>query len=352
MASFPCTSADISPAFLSEVLKAKISACSSKPIGAGLVGDSARISIEYAEGHSGPATIAGKFPAADATSRSTAASMQLYEKEVGFYREIAPHVAIRTPELHYAAYDSDSGDFLLLMEDCGPAEQGDQLTSCSLEQAHAAMEQLAALHGPSFRNQNLLKLGFLKPVEQVRAFAAAGYPGASDKFAAFYDHKIDRAILTYIGKLGAMSSQLFLQEPPTGPCVVHGDFRLDNILFDICNGEEAMATLDWQTVTLGDPLTDLGYFMGAGIGSALRRPHERDLLEHYRMALIENGGPDLGNIRNEDGYARGALHGISTAVFSAAFVEHNDRSEAIFRSMAVGAAELAMELDALQALEG
>ena len=50
-------------------------------------------------------------------------------------------------------------------------------------------------------------------------------------------------------------------------------------------------------------------------------------------------------------YAGGPLPGFSTAVFSAAFVEHTDRSEAIFQSMAVGGAELAMEIDAMRILE-
>ncbi|MEZ7004680.1 phosphotransferase family protein [Streptomyces sp. AD55] len=40
------------------------------------------------------------------------------------------------------------------------------------------------------------------------------------------------------------------------PAVVHGDFRLDNVLIG-ADGEVA-AVLDWEMSTLGDPLTDLG----------------------------------------------------------------------------------------------
>ena len=350
MASFPSAPADITPAFLSEVLGKDVASCSAKPIGAGLVGDSARISVQYAHGNSGPESLAGKFPAADETSRGTAASMQLYEKEVGFYKQIAPAISTRTPQTYFAEFDPASGEFLLLMEDCGPAQQGDQLLSCTLEQAEHCVREIAALHGATFEKEEILSLAFLQPNEQVRAFAAAGYPGASEAFQAFYTGKIDADLLAYIGRLGARSARLF-GEFPTGPCVVHGDFRLDNILFDIGGAREPMATLDWQTVSLGHPLTDLGYFMGAGIGTDLRRPNEAHLLELYRTELIRCGGPDLGDIRSNDGYARGAMHGISTAVFSAAFVEHNARSEAIFQSMAIGAAELARDIDALRVLE-
>jgi aminoglycoside phosphotransferase (APT) family kinase protein len=40
------------------------------------------------------------------------------------------------------------------------------------------------------------------------------------------------------------------------PAVVHGDYRLDNVLIDA--EDRITAILDWEMSTLGDPLTDLG----------------------------------------------------------------------------------------------
>jgi len=40
------------------------------------------------------------------------------------------------------------------------------------------------------------------------------------------------------------------------PGVVHGDYRLDNVL--IGEDDKIKAILDWEMSTLGDPLTDLG----------------------------------------------------------------------------------------------
>ena len=40
---------------------------------------------------------------------------------------------------------------------------------------------------------------------------------------------------------------------------MHGDYRLDNLLF----GEDGTVTvLDWQTVSWGPPLVDASYFIG------------------------------------------------------------------------------------------
>lgn len=43
--------------------------------------------------------------------------------------------------------------------------------------------------------------------------------------------------------------------PESAVGIVHGDFRLDNLLVD--DGDRVTAVLDWEMATLGDPLTDL-----------------------------------------------------------------------------------------------
>ena len=40
--------------------------------------------------------------------------------------------------------------------------------------------------------------------------------------------------------------------------VVHGDFRLDNLIFDPTSSS-VKAVLDWELSTLGDPISDLAY---------------------------------------------------------------------------------------------
>jgi aminoglycoside phosphotransferase (APT) family kinase protein len=44
-----------------------------------------------------------------------------------------------------------------------------------------------------------------------------------------------------------------------GAAIVHGDYRLDNCMFD--ESGQVIAVLDWEICTLGDPLADLGLLM-------------------------------------------------------------------------------------------
>jgi aminoglycoside phosphotransferase (APT) family kinase protein len=46
--------------------------------------------------------------------------------------------------------------------------------------------------------------------------------------------------------------------PETGTTVVHGDYRLDNVIFHATE-PRILAVLDWELSTLGDPLADFAY---------------------------------------------------------------------------------------------
>ena len=43
--------------------------------------------------------------------------------------------------------------------------------------------------------------------------------------------------------------------------IVHGDYKLDNVVFSATAPPQLLAILDWEMATLGDPLADLGYLM-------------------------------------------------------------------------------------------
>ena len=81
---------------------------------------------------------------------------------------------------------------------------------------------------------------------------------------------------------------------PTGneTSIVHGDFRLDNMIFDKNN--KVIAVLDWELSTLGNPIADFSYHMmswrlplGAKIGmlganlEELNIPTEQEYADLY-----------------------------------------------------------------------
>jgi aminoglycoside phosphotransferase (APT) family kinase protein len=73
--------------------------------------------------------------------------------------------------------------------------------------------------------------------------------------------------------------------------IVHGDYRLDNVLVD--EDDRATAVLDWEMATLGDPLTDL----------ALMLVYHR-LGESAALPLVTNAASAPGFLREQEILAR------------------------------------------------
>ena len=347
MTGFPTHPSEITAEWLSDTLGRTVRAVRWEAIGTGQVGDSVRLHLEGEVGV--PATLAAKLSAQDATSRGTAATFGLYAKEVAFYDEVAPHLAVRLPHVRFAAIDESGADFILLFEDLGPARGGDQTEGCSLDDARAAMRQAAAFHAPSWKNDVVLALDWLRPKDEVSIQVKALYPQAQAVWRERYADMLKPDYMRLCEDVAA-ATELVFGTAPEPVSLVHGDFRLDNMLFDIKGGAEPLAVLDWQTVTLGHPMTDIGYFLGCGIGDTLRSSHERELLDLWREEMAARG-VDLAHDDIWNAYRIGALHGVTTAVFSAAFVQRTERGDANFLSMARGACALAREHDSLGALK-
>lgn len=345
MADFPVHPDAVTPAWLSEVLGQPVRRVRWEPIGTGQVGDSVRFHLE---GEGVPATLAGKFPAEDTTSRSTAVMFGLYRKEVEFYRQVAGLLDVRVPEVLFAEASDDASDFFLLFEDMGPARQGNQIAGCNLTDAREAIRQAAAIHAPSWGNTAILEADWLQPPPELGARVGGMYPQAQAVFRERYQETLEPQFMAVCDAL-AEAAEAYFGHDVEKRCLVHGDFRLDNMLFDVRGGREPIAVLDWQTVTIGNPMNDVGYFLGCGIGQ-LGLDHEDELLDFYYDEMAARGVPQSREAMQRD-YRLGILHGVSTAVFSAAFVERTPRGDENFLSMARGACALALRHDSIGALK-
>lgn len=67
--------------------------------------------------------------------------------------------------------------------------------------------------------------------------------------------------LPLLGEIGAWLEE---NRPETQrPALVHGDYRLGNVMFHRQAPARVLAVLDWEMAALGDPLADLGYLISS-----------------------------------------------------------------------------------------
>ncbi|MGP0101959.1 MAG: phosphotransferase [Solirubrobacteraceae bacterium] len=338
---------ELTSAWLAEALgTGPIDGFTVEPIGTGQMSESRRVRIDYAPGpDAGPATVVLKTASADENSRSVGVGLGVYDREVRFYRELAPRVGGPLPQCHAAVIDPE-GWFTLLLEDVAPAVQGDQIAGCTVEQARLATHELAKLHAPLFGDPQLGATPWLNQ-EMV-----LGQALMAQLLPTFLERYGDRVALEHQGVcrrfVESLDGWVADRRPPLG--LVHGDYRLDNMLFGAGDAPRRFAVVDWQTVGWGPVMTDLSYFLGGSLAVEDRRAHEHALVREYYDALHAHGVRGFDWDHCWAGYRRQSFLGILMTVGPAVLVERTDRGDEMFLVSLSRYAQQILDLDALELL--
>jgi aminoglycoside phosphotransferase (APT) family kinase protein len=151
--------------------------------------------------------------------------------------------------------------------------------------AHALVDALAAIHAFDWRAGGLADFG--KP-----------------------DGYLDRQVPRWLGQLARYKTRELPEVDEAGewlaantprmqpPTVIHGDYKLDNVMFASTLPVEPIAVLDWEQATIGDPLVDVGWLVGlwnetgetaafganAPLAHAPNLPTRAQLAERYERA--------------------------------------------------------------------
>lgn len=302
---------------------------STEPVGTGQMAATVRAHLDLGDGSG--RTVVVKYARADV--ESTMAAMA-YAKEVAFYAELADRVAARTPDCLYAAIAEGSPRFVLVLEDLSDARQGDQIAGCPVGHAEAAVVNLAGLHGPTWCDPSLPERPWLGGDTEgviTSEFMAPVIGAAADAFAERFAAELD-PIEAEVLEASRELLPAWMFERGDRFAVLHGDYRLDNLLFP--EGDPArVAVVDWQTAALGPAGRDLAYFLETCLTVDDRRRHERHLVATYHRALGDHDvtGYDLDACW--DDYVDGLLHGPLIILLGRLTAGVTERGDEMFRVM-------------------
>ena len=346
----------ITPEWLTAVLAvavdlgdARIVAVTVNAVGTGQMCDSFRVGLTFdIEPPAGvPSSVIAKLPSSDARSRATGLSTRAYEFEVLFYQRLAPESSIRTPEAYHLGLDTETGCFVLLLEDLAPARQGDQLAGCTVAQAELAVQELVGLHAPWWGRREIFEAGWLRRHGQGMG-AVFGPMWA--RFQARYEDRLNGDVRAAGDAFADVAGPYEIPPRWEHSTVVHGDYRLDNMLFGGSAGGAPIAVVDWQGVSIGRGPSDVAYFLGAGLVEEDRRGHEIRLLGEYYSSLIANGVQGYEWDACWRDYRIGAFSGLVTTVAASTLVKRTERGDDMFMAMARRHALQILDLDAAGAV--
>lgn len=257
--------------------------------GAGMMSSMARIEIQYdIDDATAPTSLVIKLPAENETNRAVAVQYSLYLKEVRYYKELAPLTNASSPRI-YASYLDDNQDFLLLMEDASDYRMGNQVEGATFEECEICISELVKLHASFWEKLDavdwLPHIANSDNAKNMAKGAEIGWIQLMEYFGDQVPSSINQKKEIYLASIDRLQRGLD-QSPIT---LVHGDFRMDNMLFGQNTAQSPLIIVDFQGPLKGKGIQDFAYFLCHSSQIEVRRQYERELVQRYVDGLKQAG---------------------------------------------------------------
>ncbi len=288
--------------------------------GTGLSGEVIRVHISYSGPSDGaPASVVAKFPTIDRTNRGMIEGLNVYEREIVFYRDVAHTVPVPTPRYFGSAMDPARPDPVsprakAMIEKMGPRVQvavtrdpakflrptnrrfalliedlGDDVTVYDLadppqpDQLVSVFDLLAQLHAHFWGHPRLASMRGADvitdtPVTQTNVFLERGVAEVIQRF----EQPEIADLLTECGER-FIDDVARLNRPMT---LTHNDTRSDNFLYF---ADGSVRIVDWAMTTAADPGTDLGISLTTCVRPEAGREAGIELVKGYVESLARHG---------------------------------------------------------------
>ena len=269
----------------------------------------------------GPASVIVKIPTGNDVNFAIGDGLQCYEREIMVYQELRSSLGLPMPNYLYGAMDPDPAPwierpllflfeklpiaginwvlaqflkmagaskrrYVLVIEDIENARPPTQAEGGSLEDATAALEVLAKFHAHNWMRTDVPdKHKRVWSVARACRVYQASYARNAESFRERYGKHVDEPMLDRLDEIDERADVLNRQLAAEPWTLLHGDYRLDNVLFKP-DGETIV--LDLQSLGFGRPAVDVAYFITTALEGE-HRSHEESLLRTYHDALVAEG---------------------------------------------------------------
>lgn len=266
----------------------------------------------------------------------------MHGEEVHAYADVAPHSPLRFPNCHFAGFDEEAGQGIVIMDDL--VARGVTFLHPQRPETPEAVAQrltlLARHHAMTWESPDIRpggRFAWAPHIADTSYFGTMLKPeiwqgyvdSARGAAASVCFHDLDWMIAT-MDKLNALCRTL-----PT--MLIHGDTHLGNLYVDTDGTPGFFDSLPH----LAPAMYEISYHITGALDVPVRREHERQLVAHYREELIRNGvtPPSLDEFMHQfgcfvaNGYAiflvnasafqPEAINTAYTARFSSAMLDHD-----------------------------
>jgi hypothetical protein len=249
-----------------------------------------------------------------------------HEQEVTFYNEIAGSVGVPKPACYFAAVVKESGEYIIVLEDMRRYRAGDQLAGIALHETKRVIDALVPLHVAFWGNtdQDLLRdVMHVDTIwmEQYMKSVEGSWRNCVTQFGYCIPAEVARSVADYVGGLRCLHKMM----GDRTQTLVHGDPRLDNIMFNEGAQGTSVVLLDWQTLLINNPLHDLALILSMSATIEIRRSIEDEMVHYYHSKLVELGITGYKLEQCYEDYDLAVLYLMSVGLVMGGFQPANER---------------------------
>tara|TARA_B100000686_G_C16765030_1_gene961217 strand:- start:923 stop:2092 length:1170 start_codon:yes stop_codon:yes gene_type:complete len=295
--------------------------------GIGFVGEVHRCFLQWdASRDDLPSSVIVKVPSKIPANRGLGEGLQLYEREVIAYRELANDMGLPMPKVYYTAMDDDPTPwldkvieflftylppkgvnwltvkflqlagksprlrrYLLVIEDIYDARPPSQVEGGSLNDALVALTALARFHAHHWlRDSSVVVSPRIWSLDRLPKVWQASYLRNRQEFVDRFGALIGEEKLRILDQAQEDIPNLLSPLGSTPWTLLHGDYRLDNIMY---RPDGSIVVIDFQILGKGRPGWDVAYFITTALNPE-HKSEEESMLHHYHDVLCEEGVKD------------------------------------------------------------
>lgn len=362
--NYPLRPNDITAEWLTAALRSgghlaadgSVSSMQRRPVGegVGMLGLIEVVTPVYA-GNAGdaPKSVVVKYPTEVEGNLVVATTFNVYQREVLFCQRVAPKAGMRVPKVFFSAFNGETS-FIIVMEDLSEYTMGDQVEGCSIARAEVAMRELGMLHASFWEKVDTPEFDFLPyhfpgvHADAMLGGARAGWDNMVSIFGDLIPDDVKESKERFLDAVPKMQ-QWLVQHPYT---LIHGDFRMDNLMFGTKPNHSALAAIDFQGALRCKGIQDVAYLLSHNMDVTECRANERRLVELWRATLEANGVSGYTTEQAWDDYKRAVLYlWVYAVVIAGTLDPSNERGKAFMSAMIIRSSAAIRDLDLLALID-
>lgn len=311
----------------------RISLTFPQPIGEGNLSRADRVEVTYnANAENAIPSVICKYTTNIDQAHMLAEKLNVYGREAAVYELFGEHPPVSAPRAYMSKASADGKDLTLVLEDLSQRTRpGKQSDGCSIDGAKAVIQEFAGLHKAYWGESALQSAGWLYDRHVSKDATVKSFEGGTLALREHFSHIVNSDALDLVDKFKPHVGD-WITNNQWDHTLIHGEPRVDNVLFEDTDKGVRAWLIDWQFSGLGSPMFDTAYFLSGALKQDDRALCEKELVQTHQQHIAQTDPAYTLDIATHE-YRASLPFGLIMTVGAASVMPSNAATDAILKTL-------------------